>query len=90
MESCEEDRDGFDVLEWWKVNSSRYRVLSLVSQYVLAIPMSIVASEAAFSTGGCVFDSYCSSLSSSMVEALICTQDWFGSSSTPITLQDTR
>ena len=31
MESCEKDIHRFDVLEWWKVNSCKYCVLSLVA-----------------------------------------------------------
>ena len=58
------------------MNSSRYRVISQIARDVLAIPVSTVASESAFSTGGRVLDSFCSSLSLNTVEALICTQNW--------------
>lgn len=43
---------------------------------MLATPVSSVASEGAFSTGGRILDIYRSSLSPDMVEALICTQNW--------------
>ena len=43
---------------------------------VLAIQVSTVASESAFSAGGRVVDPYRSRLDPEMVEALICTKDW--------------
>ena len=39
-------------------------------------PISTVASESAFSTGGRILDEFRSSLTPFMVEALVCTQDW--------------
>jgi len=51
---------------------------------VLVIPVSTVASESVFSTGGRVLDPYHCSLTPQMVEALVCTQDWI--KKTPSTL----
>ncbi|GKD24550.1 zinc finger BED domain-containing protein RICESLEEPER 2 [Tanacetum coccineum] len=51
---------------------------------ILAIQISTVASESAFSTGGRVLDPYRTSLSTKIVEALICTQDWVRKSRKPI------
>ncbi|KAM7461709.1 hypothetical protein LguiA_029830 [Lonicera macranthoides] len=77
MESFEDPTDpNFDILAWWKVNSSRYKVLSLIARDVLAVPVSTVASESAFSIGGRILDPFRSSLSLKTVEALICTQNW--------------
>ncbi|KAK4280640.1 hypothetical protein QN277_012239 [Acacia crassicarpa] len=66
----------FDILSWWKANSEKYKILSHMARDVLAMPVSTVASESAFSTGGRVVDHYRSSLSPKMTEALICSQNW--------------
>ncbi|CAN1142012.1 Zinc finger BED domain-containing protein RICESLEEPER 2 [Linum perenne] len=66
----------FNVLDWWKLNSHRYPILSQMARDVLAVPISTVSSESAFSTGGRVLDAFRSSLTPRIVEALICTQDW--------------
>ncbi|CAN1278852.1 Zinc finger BED domain-containing protein RICESLEEPER 2 [Linum perenne] len=66
----------FNVLDWWKLNSHRYPILSQMARDVLVVPILIVSSESAFSTGGRVLDAFRSSLTPRIVEALICTQDW--------------
>ena len=71
--------EGFDILDWWRMNSSRYRILSQVAHDVLAILVSTIASEFAFSIGGRVLDPFRSSLCPNIVEVLICTQNWLRS-----------
>lgn len=70
----------FDILGWWRNNCTKYPILSLIAKDLLAIPISTVASESAFSTGGRILDPFRSSLTPKMVEALICTQNWLQSS----------
>ncbi|GKD76633.1 zinc finger BED domain-containing protein RICESLEEPER 2-like protein, partial [Tanacetum coccineum] len=60
-----------------ELDSPRFPVLSLLARDVLVIPISTVASESVFSTGGRVLDAFRSSLTPPVVESLICTQDWF-------------
>ncbi|XP_072066131.1 zinc finger BED domain-containing protein RICESLEEPER 2-like [Arachis hypogaea] len=64
----------------WLVNSSKYPILSQIARDVLVMPVSTVASESAFSTGGKVLNNYRSSLTPKTVEALICTQNWLRTS----------
>ena len=73
---CWVDAENFNILKWWKENSTRYPILATLVRDVLATPVSSVASESAFSTGGRILDMYRSSLSPAMVEALICSQNW--------------
>ncbi|XP_056689498.1 zinc finger BED domain-containing protein RICESLEEPER 2 [Spinacia oleracea] len=65
-----------NVLEFWRTHEARYPTLARMARDILAIPISIVASESAFSTGGRVLDAYRSSLLPSVVEAIICLRDW--------------
>ena len=89
FDGCEDPRvPNFNILNCWKVNTSKYKVLSLIARDVSAVPVSIVASESAFSTSGRVLDPFRSSLTPKMVEALICAQNWLRSSSIPINLRE--
>ena len=72
---CEATTQDFNILLWWKVNAPKYSILAEVAHDILAIHISTVASECAFSNGGRILDSFRSSLSLFTVEALICTQD---------------
>ena len=54
LESFEEpDVEDFDILIWWKMNSSRYRVIFQIAHNVLAISVSTVVFEFVFSMGEC-------------------------------------
>lgn len=92
-EDIEGDDDWFEcqdftVLGWWKKRSPAFPILSLVARDILAIPISTVASESTFSTGGRVLDSFRSSLTPQTVEALICCQDWIRSSDKPVDVEE--
>ncbi|XP_028784158.1 zinc finger BED domain-containing protein RICESLEEPER 1-like [Neltuma alba] len=82
-------RSNFDILAWWKVNGSKYKILSLNARDVLAMPLSIVSLESVFSTGGRVIDEFRSSLSLKMVETLICAQNWLSPSTSKLKGFDT-
>ena len=70
-----EDKE-FDLLNWWKVNSHRFPVVSKMTKKFLTVPATSVSSESTFSTGGRTLDDYRSSLRPSTVEALICASSW--------------
>ncbi|BBG99504.1 hypothetical protein Prudu_009216 [Prunus dulcis] len=76
LDQLESIDDEFDILGWWRINKLKYPTLASIAKDVLAIPTSIIASESYFSTSGRVIDSFRSSLSPKMVEALICSQIW--------------
>ncbi|CAL1389175.1 unnamed protein product [Linum trigynum] len=87
--NLEDDEDKtFDILAWWKKHSGEYPIVSLMARDVLAIPVSTVAYESAFSTGGRVLDTFRSSLTPLVVESLICCQNWLRSSTLPIDLEE--
>lgn len=76
VEMVKEGEQNFDVLQWWKLHEPRFPILAAMARDVLAVPISTVASESAFSTGGRVLDDFRSSLTPKMAQALICAQDW--------------
>ena len=76
-ENCDGRKDvNFEILEWWRDNCNRFQVLSKVVKDVLAVPVSTIASESAFSTGGRIVDPFRSALSPLMVQNLVCSQNW--------------
>ncbi|KAJ1260875.1 hypothetical protein BS78_10G265500 [Paspalum vaginatum] len=66
----------FDILAYWKINTDKYPVLSEIARDMMAIQVSTVASESAFSAAGRVIDPYHIRLDAEMVQALICSKDW--------------
>lgn len=68
--------NNFDILSWWKNHGVKYPNLRLIARDILAIPVSTVASESAFSTSGRLLSPHRSRLSSKTVEALMCSQNW--------------
>lgn len=75
-EACEEDGADFDVLGWWKRHAEKFPILASMARDFLAIPLSIVASESAFSCGGRILGDTRSSFNPDMLQALVCAKDW--------------
>ncbi|WOH11677.1 hypothetical protein DCAR_0831167 [Daucus carota subsp. sativus] len=66
----------FDVLGWWKENSTNFHTLFKMASDVLSIPISTMASESTFSAGSKVIEPHRSCLKAETVEVLLCGADW--------------
>ncbi|CAN1148261.1 Putative AC transposase [Linum perenne] len=66
----------FDILLWWKHQEVNYPTLRLIAKDILAIPISTIISESAFSTSGRLLCENRSTLDPKTVEALMCNQNW--------------
>ncbi|XP_075473679.1 zinc finger BED domain-containing protein RICESLEEPER 2-like [Primulina tabacum] len=87
-EENEVENEQFAILLWWKMNEPRFPTLAEMARNVLAIPISTVASESAFNIGGRVLDSFRSSLTHKLVQALICVKDWLQIESSPFKVEE--
>ena len=72
-DDVEDDHPKFDILNWWKLITFKYYIISCMTRDILTINVSI------FSIEDKILDSFCSSLSSTIVETLICVQNQFKS-----------
>ncbi|KAK2652628.1 hypothetical protein Ddye_012484 [Dipteronia dyeriana] len=73
------DNDGFkinDLLKWWQNKRNSFLILSRLAHDVLAIPVSTVSLEQAFSTARRIIEDRRCSLAPDAVEALTCLKDW--------------
>ncbi|GJR69477.1 zinc finger BED domain-containing protein DAYSLEEPER-like protein [Tanacetum coccineum] len=66
----------FDVIGWWKLNESKYPILSKMARDILTLPVSTVDPESVFDTCVKEMDGYQCTLRPEMVEALYCAKDW--------------
>ncbi|KAA8550057.1 hypothetical protein F0562_001741 [Nyssa sinensis] len=66
----------FNIMEWWKANTLKFRILLKMARDILSIPITSVASESTFSAGGRVTDPFRASLLPETVQVLLCGADW--------------
>nr|XP_016481821.1 PREDICTED: zinc finger BED domain-containing protein RICESLEEPER 2-like [Nicotiana tabacum] len=66
----------FDNLSWWKTNGLKFPTLQKMARDLLAIPVSSVASESAFTTSGRLISPHRSRLHPTTLEALMCARTW--------------
>jgi hypothetical protein len=65
-----------DIINWWQVAGIKYPTLRKIARDIMPIPVTTVASESVFSTGGRVISPHRSRLAPKTVEALMCMQAW--------------
>jgi hypothetical protein len=61
-----DENEYFDILGWWKLEGTRYPTLSQIARDILAITITTVASELAFSTSERVLSEHRSRLTPKM------------------------
>ncbi|KAL3508804.1 hypothetical protein ACH5RR_028205 [Cinchona calisaya] len=70
------NNNDFNILNWWKVHTPRYTILSMMARDVLGIPVATLGQDLVFSNRGRVLDHHRSTLNPVTREALVCSQDW--------------
>nr|GEV16834.1 zinc finger BED domain-containing protein RICESLEEPER 2 [Tanacetum cinerariifolium] len=83
-----DDKEDFDILSRWKLDSPRFLIVSKMAKDILSIQLSTIAFESAFSISGRVLDPYRNALSPQIIEALLCTQSWVRTSQKSIYMDD--
>ena len=68
-----------EVLNYWQDCQHRYPNLARIAYDVLSIPIITIATESAFSIGGCVLIKYRCCILPDNVQALILTHNWLNS-----------
>ncbi|CAN1188250.1 Putative AC transposase [Linum perenne] len=66
----------FDILVWWKMNGVKFPKLQAIARDLLAIPVTSVTSESAFSAGGRILNPHRSNLGQNTVKSMLCTKSW--------------
>ena len=71
--------EDFDILRWWKSNGLKYHTLQRIARDILAIIVTTVTSESAFSISGRLLSPHHSRLHPKTIEAMMCDQNWLWS-----------
>ncbi|CAN0846186.1 Putative AC transposase [Linum grandiflorum] len=68
--------EDFDLLGWWKFSGAKCPILQDITRDLLVVPVTSVASESAFSSGGRLLDPHRSRLLPATVEAMMVLRSW--------------
>ena len=71
--------EDFDILAWWKSNGLKYPTLQRIARDILALLVTTVALESAFSNSGRLLSPHRSRLHPKTIEAMMCAQNWLWS-----------
>jgi hypothetical protein len=72
--------ENFQIPHWWKVVGTRDPTLRKITRDILAIQVSIVVSESAFNTSGCILSEHRSRLTPEILKDLMCSHNWIRNS----------
>jgi hypothetical protein len=68
--------DDFNILSWWHDHRHVYQVLSILAKDVIIVRVSTISSESIFSLVSKVIEERQQSLTSDMMEMILCLNDW--------------
>jgi hAT family C-terminal dimerisation region/Domain of unknown function (DUF4413) len=68
------DEPNFNILQWWRKNSEICLILEKIARDFLAVQVSNIASETAFSVTDCLSDDIHNLMSEETIEALFCSK----------------
>ena len=71
-------RGEFDIIEWWKIHSQEFPVLSTIASDYLSCQPTNVSCERLFSIAGLTTSRTRNQLDPSTVDMLLCLKNWGG------------
>ncbi|KAK2655728.1 hypothetical protein Ddye_008780 [Dipteronia dyeriana] len=72
----DDDVDQFDILHWLREHQKHFPIMSLIAKQILTTPVSTMAKEQEFITGGNILDARRSLLSLESIQVQVCVDDW--------------
>ncbi|KAK1548937.1 hypothetical protein Q3G72_012356 [Acer saccharum] len=73
--SCE-FTEAFDILKYWNEATEYYPIMAMIAKNIFSTPVSAVAVEQEFSSGGNILDERRSCLAPKALQIQVCVDDW--------------